>query len=114
MRRRAVLALSILSYPLSCRHGDRSITREADSQTAWARNLAAAVPLGLSADSARQVMLRNGFTCVTGADSVAYLWCDKYSGGESELVRQRWQANLNLDDRGRVYEARAFYGLVGL
>jgi hypothetical protein len=105
--------LAFLSASLACAPPDGTITRGADGEREWARNLAAAIPLGISGDSAQAVMERNGFRCHTGADSVVYLWCDKYSGGRAAVVRRRWQAVLNLDDGRRVFEARASTGLIG-
>jgi hypothetical protein len=58
-------------------------------------------------------MTRNGFHCQLGADSVRYIWCDKWSGGRFSIVRRRWQAVLNVDGRGRIFERRAITGLTG-
>jgi len=102
--------MTILLFSLlGCR--DRSITRGADGEREWSRRLAGAVPLGTPAESAQAIMERNGFQCRAGADSVAYLWCDKMSA-KINVVRRRWQAVLNLN-RGQVFEVRAFTGLIG-
>ena len=99
----------LLILLLAC--GDHTITRGADSEQEWGRRLAAVIPLGTRADTAQATMERNGFQCRTSADSVAYIWCDKMSS-RFNVVRRRWQADLNLD-RGRVFEVRAFTGLIG-
>jgi hypothetical protein len=96
---------------LSCRASDRTITHGADGEADWSRRLAAAIPIGLSRDSARAIMEANGFQCRERADSVAYVWCSKTSS-PSGVVRRRWSAVLNLD-QNHVFEVRGFTGLVG-
>jgi hypothetical protein len=93
--------------------GDRSITRGADGSPEWDRRLAAAIPIGIPLDSAKAVMLRNGFRCELGADGVRYLWCDKNGGGRFSVVRRRWQAVLNLDTSDRIARVRATTDLTG-
>jgi hypothetical protein len=46
-----------------------------------------------------------------GADSVAYVWCDKLS--QKAVVQRRWLAVINLDSQRRVYEVRGSTGLIG-
>jgi len=89
---------------------DTTITHGADGLPEWQRRLAAAVPLGVSVDSARSVMRANGFDCQEGADSVVYLWCSKMAAG---IVRRRWQAVINLRSNRTVLEVRASTGLSG-
>jgi hypothetical protein len=96
---------------LACAGSDHTITRGADGEQDWSRRLAAAVPLGIPADSARSVMQRNGFRCYDGADSVAYIWCDKSS--DKAVVKRRWQAVINLDSQRVVYEVRGSTGFIG-
>ena len=98
---------------LACHRPDRTITHGADDSTAWNRHLRAAIPLGVSSDSAQAILGRNGFLCRQGRDSVAYLWCDKQSGGTTAVVRRRWQAVLTLDDQGRISDVRGSTGLIG-
>jgi len=93
--------------------GDRSITHGADGSPEWDRRLAAAIPIGIPLDSAQAVMLRNGFRCELGADSVRYLWCDKTGGTGFAVVRRRWQAVLNLDTGDRIARVRATTDLTG-
>lgn len=93
--------------------GDRSITHGADGSPEWDRRLAAAIPIGIPRDSAQAVMLRNGFRCELGADSVRHLWCDKTGGGRFAVVRRRWQAVLNLDTNDRIARVRATTDLTG-
>src|SRR5262245_38838637 len=109
MRVRTLLVSCLLTAVSGCSI-DHSITHGADGSPEWDRRLSAAIPLGLAADSARAVMIRNGFRCSSGADSVRYLWCDKESGPRFAVVRRRWQAILNIDDRGRIYELRGTTG----
>ena len=92
---------------------DRSITHGADGSPEWERRLAAAIPIGITVDSARGIMARNGFRCEMGADSVRYLWCDKNGGGRFSVVRRRWQAVLSLDHSDRISHVRATTGLTG-
>jgi type II secretory pathway component PulK len=96
---------------LACAKRDTSITHGADGTPEWSRHLAAAVPVGISADSARRVMEGNGFSCREGADSVAYLWCDKRS--DKAMVQRRWEAVVKLDAQRRVYEVRGSTDLIG-
>ena len=92
--------------------GDRNITSGADSEAVWSRALEAAVPMGTPFDSAKAIMVRNGFKCNSGADSVVWLWCDKFSGGSFDIVKRRWIAILNMD-HGRVFQVRSNTGLIG-
>jgi len=96
---------------LACAKRDTTITHGADSAPEWSRHLSAAIPTGISADSARRLMEHNGFRCQDGVDSVAYVWCDKLSS--NAIVQRRWQAVLNLDAQRRISEVRAFTGLIG-
>lgn len=113
MNSRAARLLVVASVLVACAGCDRSITHGAAGKRDWARRLAAAVPVGISADSARALLERNGFQCQAGADSVASLWCEKASGGRAKIVRRHWQAVLTLDAEHRVAEVRASTGLVG-
>ena len=108
---RTTAAMTLVAAGLACARPDRTITRGADGEPEWSRRLAAAVPRGISADSARSVMQRNGFRCQEGSDSVAYVWCDKLS--DRAIVQRRWQAVINLDSQRRVYEVRGSTGLIG-
>jgi|SRR6185312_4436980 len=110
MKRRIVIVACCVAAAAGC---DRSITHGADGSRDWDHRLAAAVPIGISADTALAVMTRNGFRCTAGADSVRYLWCDKWSGTRLDLVRRRWQAVLNIDAGGRIVERRASTDLTG-
>lgn len=102
----------LLTLAVGCA-GDRSITHGADGSPEWDRRLAAAIPIGFPLDSAQAVMVRNGFRCELGADSVRYLWCDKTRGGRFAVVRRRWQAVLNLDTNDRIARIRATTDLTG-
>jgi hypothetical protein len=113
MNGRIVALLGLTGLLVACDSSDLTITRGAEDARGWTQRLAAAVPLATPADSAREIMERNGFRCRAGADSVAYLWCDKESGGTYVVVRRRWQAVLNLDAEQRVFAARGFTGLIG-
>ena len=93
----------------SCGPADHSITRGADGENDWSRRLAAAVPVGTSADSARSTMERNGFACGAIAGTVADLQCDKTSPRRG-VVQRRWRALLSAD-RGRVIAVRAVTAL---
>ena len=96
---------------VACAAPDRTITRDSDGDAAWSRRLAATVPVGMSADYARAIMLRNGFDCHDGADSSAYIWCSKMSG--PGIVQRRWQAVIVLNAEGVVAVSRASTGLIG-
>ena len=96
----------------ACDPRDQTITRGADGAPEWSRRLSAAVPLGAPVDSARLVMEHNGFQCREGADSVAYIWCDKLSVKKAP-VQRRWQAVMTLDEQRRVHQVRASTGLTG-
>jgi hypothetical protein len=93
----------------SCGPADHSITRGADGENDWSRRLAAAVPLGTRADSARSTMERNGFACSVMAGSVADLQCDKTSA-RNGVVQRRWRALLSMN-RGQVIAVRAVTAL---
>jgi hypothetical protein len=103
--------MAIGAVGVACARPDRTITRGADGEPEWSRHLAAAVPRGISGDSARSVMQRNGFRCQEGVDSVAHVWCDKLS--DKTVVQRCWQAVINLDSQRRVYEVRGSTGLIG-
>jgi ketosteroid isomerase-like protein len=103
-------AIFLTCFLFACAHRDHTITQGVRDQAEWTRQLEVAVPVGISVDSAQATMERNGFECHHGVDSVAYLWCDK-STNAGNLVRERWQAVINLD-HGQVYERRAFFGLI--
>ena len=107
-------ALLWVSLALSgCRGVDRTITHGADGEADWSRRLAAAIPVGLSRDSARKLLEANGFRCREGADSAAQLWCGKTSTSTaSNIVSRRWSAVLTLN-RDSVVEVRGSTGLVG-
>jgi hypothetical protein len=107
MRSPAFTPLLPLALLLACRPPDRTITRGADGENDWARILAAALPLGTSADSALALMRRNGFAC--HADSVQ-LQCDK-SSTETNIVHRRWQALITLD-HGLVTQVHPSTGLI--
>lgn len=113
MNGRVVAFLGLAGLAVACESSDLTITRGATDARSGTQRLAAAVPLTTLAASARTIMESNGFRCQTGADSVAYLWCDKGSGGTHAVVRRRWQAVLNLDVEHRVFEVRGFTGLIG-
>lgn len=104
------LGVSLL-IGLACARRDTSITHGADGSPEWSRRLAAAVPLGVSGDSARGIMERNGFRCREGIDSIASLWCDKLS--RKAIVQRRWQAVINLDAQRRVHQVHGSTGLIG-
>jgi hypothetical protein len=111
MTRKIVGRLGLLVATVACAASDRSITRGADGESDWSRRLAAAIPLGIPADSARSTMQRNGFDCHDGVDRVAYIWCDKLSN--KPVVKRRWQAVIKLNSRRVVYEVRGSTGLIG-
>lgn len=102
----------IVTLVVACRR-DNSITRGADGGNDWNRRLAAAVPIGMSMDSARTVLTRNGFQCSLGADTVRYFRCEKDSGGRFEFARRRWIALLYVDQGNRVSGVRATTGMIG-
>ena len=106
-----LLLYSVLVAAVACVMPDRTITHGADGSPEWSRRLAAAVPLGISGDSARALMRHNGFKCQDGADSVAYIWCDKLS--DKAVVKRRWQAVINLNAQHLVFEVRGSTGLIG-
>lgn len=109
LRLRIVLGLLVAAGACTV---DQTITHGADGAPEWERRLSAAVAIGVPLDSARAIMLRNGFRCEAGADSVRYLWCDKMGGGRFAIARRRWQAVLSLGDRNRIARVRATTGLV--
>jgi hypothetical protein len=113
MNSRVAGLLAFASVLVVCGGCDRSITHGADGKRDWARRLAAAVPVSTPADSARAILERNGFHCQAGADSAAFLWCEKESGGKATIVRRRWQAVLTLDAQQRVVAVRASTRLIG-
>ena len=101
--------LPIVAFAACAR--DQTITRGAEGGHDWQRRLAAAVPVGMSQDSARVSLEKNGFRCPP-AQARDTLWCDKWSGGRFTIVRRRWQAVLRLE-RGHVAGVRGTTGLVG-
>jgi len=111
MRVQSVAASLVVALSLAC-GGDHSITRGADGSAEWTRRLIDAVPIGVSGDSARAILERNGFRCQLASDAEASLWCDKQSGGRFATVRRRWQASVALQD-GHVAAVRATTGLIG-
>jgi hypothetical protein len=88
---------------------DGSITHGADGSPEWDRRLAAAVTPGMTVDSARAIMQRNGFVCEVSADD---LLCHKESGGRFAIVRRRWQATLATRD-GHVRAIKGTTELIG-
>jgi hypothetical protein len=104
--------LLVVAFALACAR-DETITRGADGADDWKRRAEAAIPLGISIDSARAVLVRNGFNCrpLESADST--VWCDKVSGGRFEMVRRRWQTILHFQS-GRVKKIESSTGLIGL
>jgi hypothetical protein len=112
MNRRITLAiLSTVVAATACAMSDQTITRGADGEPEWERHLAAAVPLGISGDSARSIMRRNRFQCHDGVDTVTYIWCEKLSN--KAVVKRRWQAVINLNAHRLVYDVRGSTGLLG-
>jgi len=112
MRRRFPAGIAMVALAVAC-GVDHTITHGADGKPEWDRRLAAAIPIGLQLDSARAIMLRNGFRCEAGADSLRYLWCAKQGGGRFDIVRRRWSAVLTLDAGDRVSRLRATTDLIG-
>ena len=105
------VSIAALWLALACAGRDTSITHGADGAPEWSRRLAAAVPPGITADSARHVMEASNFHCRAGVDSVAYLWCDKVA--DKAIVQRRWQATVSLDAQQRVREVRGTTDLTG-
>lgn len=101
--------VGVLFIALACANGDISITHGADGRPEWSRRLAAGVPLGISVDSARRIMERNGFRCREAAESISSLWCEKLS--RTAFVQRRWQAAFSLDTQRRVNAVRGSTGL---
>lgn len=108
MNNRAVW-IAVISIASSGCARDTSITHGADGAPEWDRRLAAAIAPGMTLDSARAIMRRNGFRCET---SSADLWCEKESGGRFAIVRRRWQATLAVED-GHVRAIKGTTGLTG-
>jgi hypothetical protein len=108
----ALRAGLLLALVVAC-HRDSSITRGADGANDWNRHLADAVPIGMSMDSARTVLTRNGFQCSLGADTVRSFRCQKDGGGRFEFARRRWIALLYIDPQNRVSSVRATTGMIG-
>ena len=98
-------------FVLACAQ-DGTITRGADGANDWKRRVEAAIPLGISVDSARSVLTRNGFNCRPFESADSTVWCDKESGGRFEIVRRRWQATLHFQS-GRVKKVESSTGLTG-
>src|SRR6478672_7938551 len=97
LARPCAFAFALIVTLVECRRRDESITRGADGGNDWNRHLATAIPIGMSMDSARTLLTRNGFQCSLGADTVRYFRCDKTSGGRLALARGRWIALLSID-----------------
>jgi hypothetical protein len=110
---RVIHAALLLGLIIACRRRDDSITRGADGANDWNRHLADAVPIGMSMDSARTVLTRNGFQCSLGADTVRYFRCEKNGGGRFEFARRRWIAILYIDQQNRVSRVHATTGMIG-
>lgn len=109
--RRLTLAVTAL-LATGCR--DATITHGADGQREWKRRLAAAVQVGIPADSALALLTRNGFDCRSlTAASVPSLLCVKESGRRLAILRRRWKASIALDDQRRVTTVLGSTGLVG-
>jgi hypothetical protein len=98
-------------FALACAH-DESITRGADGANDWKRRVEAAIPLGISVDSARSVLTSNGFNCRPFDSADSSVWCDKESGGRFEIVRRRWMTTLRIGS-GRVSKVESSTGLTG-
>ena len=105
-------AAALLALVSGCRR-DNSITRGADGGNDWNRHLGDAIPVGMSMDSARTVLTRNGFQCSLGADTVRYFRCEKDRGGRFAFARRRWIALLYIDQKNRVSGVRATTGMIG-
>ena len=108
-----LVSVGLLVVVLAACRRDTSITRGADGANDWNRHLADAVPIGMSMDSARTVLTRNGFQCSLGADTVRHFRCEKTSGGRVALARRRWIALLYIDQQNRVSSVRATTGMIG-
>jgi hypothetical protein len=98
-------------FALACAH-DETITRGADGPNDWKRRVEAAIPLGISVDSTRSVLTRNGFNCRPFESADSTVWCDKESGGRLEIVRRRWQVTLHFK-AGRVNKVESSTDLTG-
>jgi hypothetical protein len=103
--------LFFVAFALACAH-DETITRGADGANDWKRRAEAAIPLGISVDSARSVLTHNGFNCRAFDSTDSNVWCDKESGGRFEIVRRRWQAIVHFQ-AGRVNKVESSTGLRG-
>jgi hypothetical protein len=103
--------LFVVVLALACAH-DETITRGADGANDWKRRAEAAIPLGISVDSARSVLTHNGFNCRAFDSTDSTVWCDKESGGRFEIVRRRWQAIVHFQ-AGRVNKVESSTGLRG-
>jgi hypothetical protein len=99
------------AFALACAH-DETITRGADGANDWKRRVEAAIPLGISVDSARSVFAHNRFNCGAFEAADSTMWCDKESGGRFEIVRRRWQATVHFQS-GRVNRVESSTGLTG-
>jgi hypothetical protein len=103
--------LFVVVFALACAH-DETITRGADGANDWKRRVETAIPLGISEDSARSVLIRNGFNCGAFDSTDSTVWCDKEPGGRFEIVRRRWQATIHFES-GRVNRVESSTGLIG-
>jgi hypothetical protein len=110
MFNRIRLPTLLLPLLIACAGRDSTITHGADGAPEWSRRLAAAVPLGIGADSARDIMTRSGFACRSGTDSVAHMSCDKESS--RRVVRRQWQAVIELDAQQHVIAVRGTTRLI--
>src|SRR3954467_15253692 len=97
MMRSRVLTMIAAYVSLACAR-DASITHGADGGPECDRRLAAAIPIGMRADSARSTMERNGFRCSASLAEPSSLSCDKLSGERRAIVRRRWLATFSTQD----------------
>lgn len=111
MRLLIVAAFLLSGASVACGR-DRSMTRGADDSSQWNRRLAGAVSVGISRDSARAILERNGFRCELDSTATSTLWCDKESSGRFAIVRRRWQALFSIQD-GRIATVKGTTALIG-
>ena len=97
---RVLVGSTMATLFVGCQPSDSTITRGAADAGEFKRRVISAIPIGLSADSARTRMGRNGFSCQSGADSSAYIRCDKSQ--PRLLENSHWQAVFYLDGRRTV------------
>ena len=109
---RTIAILLTLAAVTACRQGP-SITDGAETADAWQKRLIAEVPIGMSSDSAKALLERNGFACNVArveSDNSQHLMCRKSPSGLMSDREQRWVAALDLDDKGRVETIRSNAG----